>query len=541
MKKIFQAKMIITMETSHPFATHVAVEDDKIVGLGNSEIKELFPDFELDTSFTNYTILPGFIEGHAHMVAGQDGLAPYVGFFDRPSPEGKILKGLKSMDEVISYLHEEDKKLPEGQPLVGIGFDPIYFDTPRPTKADLDKVSTTRMVMLNHVSGHLITVNSKMVDAIPGDTLNTQGVAKGPDGKPSGELQEIGAMSIAFKLMGAEFAKFTDPKVLFPRYMKLAQMAGVTTITEMGVDIQLDDPKSVDLLLELTVNAPVRLMPMYFVPTTTKSPSEIPDYVKSLMTKNTDKLRFGHVKMMADGSIQGYTARLKQPYINGVVNGLWNQDPEKLTMYMKIFNDANLQVNCHCNGDEASEAFIQACKDALATHPWKGNRHTIQHGQMIDEAQFLEMKKLGMCANLFTNHLYYWGDQHVSKTIGLERAERMNAAGMARDLGVPYSMHCDASVTPISPLFNAWSAVNRVTATGKVLGDNLKISVEDAMYAITMGTAYLLRMEDEIGSIKVGKKADFVVLEKDPYSVDPMELKDIKVLGTVSSGQSYAL
>ena len=95
------------------------------------------------------------------MVAGQDGLAPYVGYFDRPSPEGKTLKGLKSMDEVISYLQQVDKELPEGQPLVAIGFDPIYFDTPRPTKIDLDKVSTTRMVMLNHVSGHLITINSK--------------------------------------------------------------------------------------------------------------------------------------------------------------------------------------------------------------------------------------------------------------------------------------------------------------------------------------------------------------------------------------------
>ncbi|MBP7832805.1 MAG: amidohydrolase family protein, partial [Candidatus Levybacteria bacterium] len=236
MGKIFQAKLIVTMEASHPYATHVAVDGDKIVGLGNEEVVKIFPDFEVDSNFSNNIILPGFVEGHAHMVAGQDGLAPYVGFFDRPSPEGTTLKGLKSMDEVISYLQEEDKKLPEGAPLIAIGFDPIYFDSKRPTKTDLDKVSTSRMVMLNHVSGHLITVNSKVVDAIPIDKLNTQGVAKGEDGKPTGELQEIGAMSIAFSLMGAEFAKFTDPKILFPRYMKLAQMAGVTTITEMGVD-----------------------------------------------------------------------------------------------------------------------------------------------------------------------------------------------------------------------------------------------------------------------------------------------------------------
>lgn len=524
------------MDSSHPFATYVAVNEGKIVGLGNEEVKTLFPDFELNSIYKDYTILPGFVEGHAHMVAGQDGLAPYIGYFDRPAPDGSTLKGLKSLDEVISYLQEVDKKTPAGEPIVGIGFDPIYFDGPRPTKVDLDKVSTERMVMLNHISGHLITVNSKMIDAIPTDKFATQGIEKGADGKPTGELAEIQAMGIAFALLGPTFLKFTDPKILFPRYMQLAKMAGVTTITEMGVDINLDDEKAIETLLELTENAPVRLVPMYFIPTTTKKPEEIPDYVKSLVSRNTDKLRFGHIKMMADGSIQGFTARVKKPYLNGAQNGLWNQNPENLKMYMQIFNDANLQVNCHCNGDEASEAFIEACRNALAARPWKDNRHTIQHAQMVDGVQFQEMKRLGMCANIFTNHLYYWGDQHRDKILGPERANKMDDAKTALDLGIPFSMHCDASVTPIAPLFNAWTAVNRVTASGKVLGENLKISVQDALYAMTMGAAYLLKLDQEIGSIKVGKKADFVILEKDPYAEDQMHLKDIKVITTVSGG-----
>lgn len=523
------------MDASHPYATHVAVDGNKIVGLGNEEVKTLFPDFELDEKFKDNTILPGFIEGHAHMVAGQDGLAAYVGYFDRPSPDGTILKGLKSMDEVIIYLKEVDKSLPVGKPLVAIGFDPIYFNGPRPTKIDLDKVSTERMVMLNHTSGHLITVNSKVVDAIPAEKLNTQGVEKGTDGKPTGELQEIQAMGIAFGLLGADFSQFTDPKILFPRYVKLALMAGVTTITEMGVDINLDDDKAIELLGEVTKDVPLRLVPMYFVPTATRKPEEMPGYVKSLIEKNTDNLRFGNVKFMADGSIQGYTARLKAPYINGVKNGLWNMDPEKIKLCTQLFHDAGLTINCHCNGDEASQVFIDAVGDAIAKKPWKDNRHTIQHAQMVDVPQFQKMKKLGMGANIFTNHIYYWGDQHLAKTIG-DRANTMDAAGTALSLGIPFSMHCDASVTPISPLFNAWSAVNRVTATGKVLGEDLKISVEDALYAMTMGTAYLLKLEKEIGSITVGKIADMVVLENDPYSEDPMKLKDIKVITTIFGG-----
>jgi predicted amidohydrolase YtcJ len=223
--------------------------------------------------------------------------------------------------------------------------------------------------------------------------------------------------------------------------------------------------------------------------------------------------------------------------VTGKENGLWNQNPESLQIFMKLFNGKNLQVNCHCNGDEASEAFIFACKQALQEHPWGDNRHTIQHGQMVDEEQFKEIKELGMCANLFTNHIYYWGDQHAAKTIGQERAEKMNATKIALDLAIPFSMHCDASVTPIAPLFNAWSAVNRVTASGKVFREDLKISVADALYAMTMGTAYLLRLEDEIGSITVGKKADFVVLGEDPYISDPMHLKDIPVITTIFAGQ----
>ncbi len=537
MGKIYQAKMIITMDSSHPFATHVAIDGDKIVGLGDEEVKTLFPTFEIDSQFADKFMLPGFIEGHAHLLAGQDGLTPYVGYFDRVSPEGTVLEGLKSVDEIISYLQEVDKKTPAGEPIFALGLDPIYFDGPRISRAELDKVSTSRLVVIYHASGHLITANSKAVESIPEDKLNSvDGIVKDDSGKPTGEFRELKAMTLIFELLGPLFAKFTDPKVLFPRFAKLAQMRGVTTITDMGVDLNLDDPNTINTLVEVTNNGPIRLVPMYFIPTTTKKPEEIPDYVKSLKGKNTEKLRFGHVKMMADGSIQGYTARLKSPYVNGVENGIWNQDPENLKMFMKLFNNAELQVNCHCNGDEASEAFIEAVKEALVEKPWSDNRHTIQHAQMVDEKQFKEMKDLGMCANIFTNHIYYWGDQHVAKTIGPERANKMDAANIALTLGVPFSLHCDASVTPIDPLFEAWSAVNRITASGKVLGEEYKIPVEDALYAMTMGSAYLLKMENEIGSITINKKADFVILEEDPYTIDPVKLKDVKVVSTVLGG-----
>lgn len=525
------------MDASHPFATHIAVDNGKIVGLGDNEVKTLFPDFEVNETFKDKTILPGFIEAHSHALAGQDGVIAYAGYFDRPSVDGSTLKGHTDVPSLLAYLSEVEKKLPAGEPLVANGFDPIYFEGVRMSKKELDQVSTDRIVMLLHASGHLMTVNSYALSKMPEDKLaSTQGIAKGEDGKPNGELQEVAAMLLGFALVGPQFAHLMDPSTVIPGYIKLAQLAGCTTVGEMGGVFELDNEQVVQKVLELTANSPVRIVPSYFVPTSTKKPEELPAYVKGLAAKSTDKLRFGAVKLVADGSLQGFTGRVSKPYVNGTQNGLWNQDPEKLKSFTKLFNDAEIQVNCHCNGDEASAAFIEAVKEAQATKPWKDNRHTVQHAQLVDETQFKEIKSLNMCANIFSNHIYYWGDQHRDKILGLERANKMDAANIALSLGVHFSLHSDANITPIAPLFNAWCAVNRTTATGKVLGEDQKIPVEDALYAMTMGAAYLLKLDKEIGSVTVGKTADLVVLEQDPYTVDPMKLKDIKIVTTISGG-----
>lgn len=138
--------------------------------------------------------------------------------------------------------------------------------------------------------------------------------------------------------------------------------------------------------------------------------------------------------------------------------------------------------------------------------------------------------------NLFSNHIWYFGDQHAAQTIGEDRATRMNAARAALDAGVPVALHSDAPITAMAPLFTAWCAVNRQTMTGRILGEAQRITVEEALYAITLGAAYTLKLDGEIGSIETGKIADFAILGDDPTAVDPMALKDVPVLGTVSGG-----
>ena len=154
---------------------------------------------------------------------------------------------------------------------------------------------------------------------------------------------------------------------------------------------------------------------------------------------------------------------------------------------------------------------------------------------MAHDAHFRRMARLGICANLFSNHLYYWGDQHYALTMDPERA----AAASAQRLGVAYSIHSDAPVTHLAPLFTAWCVVNRRTSSGRVLGPAERISVADALYAVTIGAAFTLKLDTELGSIESGKRADFAILEDDPPAVDPARLDKVPVWGTVVGGRIF--
>lgn len=158
---------------------------------------------------------------------------------------------------------------------------------------------------------------------------------------------------------------------------------------------------------------------------------------------------------------------------------------------------------------------------------------------MIDAPLFRRMATLGLGVNLFANHLWYWGDQHYETTIGPDRAQQLDACASALAAGVPLAIHSDAPVTPLGPLFTAWCAVNRITPKGRLLGEAERISVPQALHAITLGAAWTLGLDGEIGSIECGKRADFCVLEDDPLAMDPMALKDARVWGTLLSGRAF--
>lgn len=293
-------------------------------------------------------------------------------------------------------------------------------------------------------------------------------------------------------------------------------------------------------LVKITSEAqfPLRLVPAY---NPMRGPAQGgPEHVRQAMRHNSGKLHFGLIKMVVDGSIQGFTARLRWPhYYNGSANGIWVIPPQKTLELLDEYHCAGFTIHIHTNGDEATDMVLDAVETVLRQHPRWDHRHTLQHCQLADVAQFKRMATLGMSVNLFANHLYYWGDAHYRITVGPDRANRMNAAGTALRHGVPFSLHSDAPITPISPLFTAWCAVNRQTAGGRILGASECISVYDALHAVTLGAAHTLRLDHCIGSIEVGKFADFAVLGQDPLEVPAQALRDVPVWGTVLGGQVF--
>ncbi len=536
---VYSARRIITMNPNRPFATHVAVRDGRILGTGSlEELKGWGNKVELDSRFADKVVLPGFVEGHSHAFEGGVWKFPYVGYFDRMSPDGSLAPGLKSIDEVVAVLSAHEKTLPKGASLLAWGFDPIYFGGRRMDLADVDKISMDRPVVIIHSNFHVANANTAVLaKAGITRTTNVHGIVKDAKGEPTGELQEMAAKYMAYRAAGVEIAAVLSDEQAVWRFARVAQLAGVTTATDLHNELP---DSTVDGYLKATASDdfPIRLLPAFAA--TAISPAEGVPRLQALVKKNNEKLRFQLVKIVTDGSIQGLSARMRWPgYYDGTPNGVWNVGPEDLDRVLLAYHREGFQVHIHTNGDEASEVGIEAVERALAVAPRWDHRHTLQHAQMADAGQFRRMKALGMCANLFANHLYYWGDIHYAKTLGPERAERMDACGTALATGVPFAIHCDAPVTPIGPLFTAWCAVNRLTASGRTLGEAEKIPVADALRAITLGAAYTLKLDEELGSIDVGKRADFAILDDDPLLVPPEKLKDVGVWGTVLGGKVF--
>ena len=251
-------------------------------------------------------------------------------------------------------------------------------------------------------------------------------------------------------------------------------------------------------------------------------------------------LSMGAVKLFQDGSLQGYTGYLSNPYHSlpdAISDGSWRgypiYNPRELVNIVTRYHEEGWQVAIHGNGDAGIEDILNAFEEAQKAYPRANARHIIIHCQTVREDQLDRIERLGVVPSFFTVHTYYWGDRHRDIFLGKARAARIDPLRSALKRGIPFTSHNDTSVTPMDPLLSVWSAVNRLTGSGKVLGEDQTVSVLDALKSVTIWGAYQFHEERMKGSLEPGKLADMVILGENPLEIAPERIRDIPVLATL--------
>lgn len=541
---IFPAESVVTLDRSIPISEAVAVRGDRVLAVGTVGELAAFTGATVDDRYRDHVLFPGFVEAHAHAESATVWRNSYVGYYPRRDPRGVTWPGSESVTAVLERLTAAERLLTDPEEvLFAWGFDPIYLRGQRLLAEQLDRVSTTRPIYVHHANGHVASVNTAMLrrDGIRRE-LDVEGLGRDATGEPNGELKEYAAMGLATSALARTRAPLDAEGLL--DFGREASLAGVTTITDLASTSLLTDA-GIGMYRDVTASPrfAARLVPFHLgaFPTPGLTIDEVAERLVALRESSEPKLSLGGVKLILDGSIQAFTARLGEPgYLNHPQNGIWVMQPDTFERAFEIFHRAGLLVHVHVNGDEATEVMLDVVERALARHPRLDHRHTASHSQLSTAAQYRRMAALGLGANLFSNHTWYWGDQHRDITVGPDRAARMNAAATALLARVPISLHSDTPVTPLDPLATASYAIERRTASGALLGAEEAITLDEALRAVTIGAAFLLKRDAAVGTIEAGKFADFAVLDRDPSAVSTAaELREITVLGTVVGGSHH--
>jgi len=543
---------IITMEGEREdYAEAVAIKNDRILFVGSKEeaMKMKGPSTVL-MDLHGKTMMPGFIEQHLHPFLGALCLAvPVIAPEDWKLPS-KIWLAAKDQTDYISKLKavEASMKSPD-EVLYTWGYHPLFHG--ELNRQILDDVSLIRPICIWHRSGHEFFMNSKMVIKLglkqeDIDRAGKEVAAQSDLGK--GHFYENGALLYLFPRIMPELGSLARFKAGLKQMVEILHVNGVTAFNEPGAYIQ---PEHVKLYEEI-LGAESTPMYSFFIPET-KTPyylhaKEGPEKVMEAVTElaNTfpkdGKIRFfdRQIKILLDGAIISQLMQMKGGYLDGH-QGQWIQTPEEADKIFDIFWKEGYQIHIHVNGDLGMEKLLAIIEKHMAEYPREDHRTTIVHFANSTDEQVQKLTKLGCIVSANPYYVTGFSDKFSEVGLGPERAKSMVRIGPVEKLGAPVSVHSDLPMGPSDPLFLAWCASTRITNNGNRSRPDLALSLHGALKAITINAAQSWRMENEIGSIKAGKKANFTIIDQNPYKVGAQGLKDIKVLGTVFEGKYYPI
>ena len=537
---VFVGGPIVTVNAKNEEAQALATKDGKIVAVGlEADIRKNWVDQKTQViDLRGQTLMPGFVEPHVHIVltAMVEGLWLDLSNFSLP---------YDTIETLSEKLRAALKTVPPGGWLAGFGVDPSRTS---PFMAELtvevlDKVSKDVPIFIINQSGHIGYVNSKAFElaGVNNQTPNPPGggiYVKDEKGNLTGKLIEPPSY-VPFQ---AKMPVPTQQELIQAMRNTTKRLAtkGVTTSAEITVGANLGLENEIGLYKYLLANGglPVRVRAYLYG-------SAIPKGFQGVKPNEGDDLfRYVGVKFISDGSTQGLTAALNEPYAypaGTTFRGDLNYKDEQLLATMKPYFDQGWQISVHANGSRAVEQTLNNYAKLLDgnSQPEK-RRLRIEHFTVTTPEQLVRTKQLGVVPGFTIGHVHYWGQAFNDQILGVARAECIDPSASLKKEGVRFAYHSDSPVSPYGPLKYITQGVTRVWQSPlqrKVLGPNERISVDDAIRAVTIDAAYQMMSDDKIGSLEVGKLADFVVLEKNPRATPAEQIGDIKVLQTWVGGK----
>ena len=529
MDKIYYNGDILTMEDTRTEPEAVLISDGIIAFTGSLKEAVRAAHQPEMTDLNGKTLMPAFIDGHSHISL----VAQFSQFAD--------LSGCESFADIKMRLtaFQKEKKIGDGGAVIGVGYDHNFLDEKKhPDKNVLDEVSDQIPVFVLHASGHMGVGNSVLLKeaGIDASTPDMEGSRFGriPGSmEPDGSAEETKALNL---LLARVYAKIPrDPKAQIEKAQELYLSHGITTIQDGAASGQ-----DVEALFEAAKEGLLKADVVSYV-LVGEEPEKLEQEYAGLKKAYWNHMKLGGRKVILDGSPQGKTAWLSKPYAGEEeYRGYPAMEQEKVQTYIRNAIESGVQILAHCNGDAASQQWIDSFENAMeqcGVSKEDDLRPVMIHCQTVRKDQLLRMKTIGMIPSMFVDHVYYWGDIHL-RNLGEERAEAISPAKSAFEQGLCVNFHQDSPVVPPDMLHTVWCAVNRLTREGKILGEEERVNVCEALKAVTINGAYAYFEEDKKGSIAEGKLADLVILDRNPLKTPVSELKDIKVTETLKEGET---
>jgi len=508
----------------------IAIRGGRIVEIGTTrEIMRLAGAATRLLDLRGRTALPGFIETHNHPL--------FYGYTVKIAVDASTPPN-ETIGDIVERVAERARRTPPGSWIRAERYDDTLLREKRhPTRAELDRAAPNHPVYLTHVTGHFSVANSRALEiaGVSGATADPPGgfVERDASGNPTGLLAEAAAQALVSQHI---------PKMKMEDMLECLAAAGaeyvkhgVTSTHDLAIGFQgsAEAIGAYRRAKERNAFAPrvYGFLSEHILPELAEG--RLGPIAGSIAGIGDDHYRLAGVKMWADGSIQGYTGALSEPYYcKPETSGFPIYDQAQLTARIRALRDAGWHVAVHANGDAAIEALLGAYERNASG----GQRFRIEHCQTGREDQLDRIAEHDIHVSFFIKHVYYWGDRHRDLFLGPRRAERISPLQSAHKRGIRFGLHSDCPITPVLPLEGVWAAVNRITSSGQSLGLEQRIDVQTALRGYTSDAAYLSYEENLKGTLEPGKLGDVVVLDRDPTAVPPQELNRLRVEMTIVGG-----